>query len=377
MTTLSERIGPDLPDAYVDAVVLQRREGRGDAIGDAAMEAMTSHLADHLEALAADGRIVAHTTLPNRRMNLLTSWNVMCGAAPPTWRTRRDETMEVAGRLQRAMLDTPLMLLAFDIAEGRVDEEGRAAAMRRFRDRLDAGTLSMFEMSTREQDFVSGDSLDVELRSWALKFGRRVEWGRDMEPAEDAAPTVPQILEMDAPTGEILVRDWFQDEGFTNLVDEGNPWRGGSRDEDEREAERYARDHGFMSVRASERSLGVFTKGNRVTIGHHDEDEYPRGPEGHRKCGELTIELRRISVIDRGVLEAMLTRLHGEAEGRAVADRLAKDRRTVRLRMMPGRYRFRSSGEGAIAHLLEIGDPSLAPGYEAIMDFELITKGNA
>jgi hypothetical protein len=377
LTTLSERIGTDLPDAYVDAVVLRRREGGDDAVGEAAMEVMTTHLADHLEALVGDGRIVAHTTLPNRRMDLLTSWNVMCGATPPTWRSRRDETMEVAGRLQRAMLDTPLMLLAFDIAEGRIDETGRSDAMRAFRDRLDAGTLSMFEMSTREQDFVSGESLDVELRSWELSFGRRVEWGRAMEPAEDVAPTRPQILEMDAPTGELLVRDWFQDDGFTNLVDEGNPWRGGSRDEDERDAERYARDHGFMSVRAAERSLGVFTRGDRVTIGRHDEDEHPTGPVGHRRRGELTIDLRRVSVIDRGVLEAMLTRLHGEAEGRAIADRLAKDRRTVRLRMRPGRYRFRSSGEGAIAHLLRAGDPSLAPGYEAIVDFELISEGNA
>lgn len=376
MTTLSERIGTDLPDAYVDAVVLRRREGGDDAVGEAAMEVMTTHLADHLEALVGDGRIVAHTALPNRRMNLLTSWNVMCGAAPPTWRSRRDETMEVASRLQRAMLDTPLMLLAFDVAEGRIDEAGRAKAMKRFRDRLDQGTLSMAEMSMREHDFVGGESFDVEMRSWALAFGRRIDWRR-MEPAEDVAPTRLHVLEMDAPSGELLVRDWFQDDGFTKLVDEGNPWRGGSRDEDERDAERYASDHGFISVRSAERSLTVFQKGDRVTIGRHDEDDGPAGPAGFRDCGSLTIELRRVSVIDRAVLEATLTRLHGADEAHAITGRLAKDPRTVRLRMKPGRYRFRSSGEGAIAHLLQPGDPSLAGGYEAVVDFEIINEEKA
>lgn len=360
MPSLSARIGRERMNRLVDAYA-----AKGDT--EPLMDDMTADLADHLAALRDAGLIVPHDALPNRRMNLQHSWNVMCGTAEHRYSSQEGETLAVARRLSHALISVPLHMLAFDVESGKVDAASRDTRMRAIMTEMDTGDLPWWKLGAYEQDFVSGEELDFEMRGWALVFGRRGGRGEGITPAEDLPAVTMHEIDIDLPTGELLIADWFRSDGFTDLVDEGNPWRGGSQNENERDAERYARDHGFVSVSSARRSLTILRNGDTVTAGHHDEDgEYPL-PQGFSRVRDLLIDLRKVSLADKATLISILSRIHPQDRAQEMADEIARDRDTVRIRVEPGRYRISSSGRGYIEDLLTDDSPIRAAGYEPVM----------
>lgn len=214
------------------------------------------------------------------------------------------------------------------------------------------------------------------ISGWNLVVGRRIrDWrnlSRDsvLEPVEDLEPKRLHEVGIDAPTGRLLVAEWFHVPGFTELVDEGDPWRGGSDAENESDAERYVRDHGFASVSTIRRSLTVFRKGDSIGIGHHDEDgEHPK-PKGCRRIADFMVDLRKVSIVDRGVLLDIVRRIHPEGDAEAMIAEMERRRGVVALDVKPGRYRVVSSGRGHIDDLLPEGHRFASEGFQAVVTLE-------
>lgn len=366
MIKLSERIGRDRLDALVNAYACKAEGSK--ALYDEAV----GTIAEHLMALQEDGTVVPHTSLPNRRMNLQHSWNVMCGITEHPYSSRENETGEVAERMAHALLGMPLMMLAYDLERGTIGPAEREAAMKKAIARMDSGDIAWWNVSSREHDFVTGESLDVEFLGWNVVFGRRGARGEGLVPAEDVAPIAMHVVEIDVPTGELLIADWFRDDDFTQLVDEGNIFRGGSQQENEMDAERYARDHGFVSVCSARRSLTAFRKGNRISVGRHDEDGDHRAPKGYRRLKDILIDLRKVSIADRASLLTSMGRVHPPERAAELVARIVADRGTVKLKVTPGRYRVLSSGRGYIEDLLDDGDPLKTDGYEPTLVIERV-----
>jgi hypothetical protein len=363
--SLSSRIGRELLDRLVDVVL----DG---SAGKVIRDRIAGHLADHLAQLRELGVVRPFDALPNRRMNLVRSWNVMCGVAQDTYSTQARETLEIARTFDMALV----VRLAHDIAwkakDGSMDPERREAAMLDMMARMDAGDARWWYLSGTAADFVSGEEFSYEMRGWNLVVGRMQDRRDALAPAEDLEPTTLHEVEIDLPTGSLLVADWFRADGFTDMVDEGQPWRGGSQAENERDAERYVRDHGFASVASIRRSLAVLTDGTSITVGHHDEDgEHPL-PTGYRRVDDMLIDLRKVSLADRASLVTTLSRVHEAGRAAALVDELADDGDVVSLEVAPGRYRVVSSGRGYIEDLLEDGHPLKVPGYEPVMILERV-----
>lgn len=361
-TTLSARIGRET----LDTLLTSWSDGKPDA---AATEAVESALADHLVALVADGTVRRYDALPNRRMNLIHDWNGMFDADPET---SRRAARTVAGRFAHHLVIIHLAYLGYDM-KGRGADRGPGldAAI----GKIDAGEARWVHIGNCEQDFVSGEQFDYEIVDWNLVIGRRGNVREGLEPVDDVSPATLHQVEIDLPSGRVLLADWLStgdmSDGFTELVDEGNQWRGGSEKENESDAERYARDYGFVSVASARRCLSVLTDGSSVTVGHYDEDGDHPLPEGFRIVrGLLVIDLRKMSVADRSSLVSLYSCIHDGDEAEALVSRIEKDRDTVTVDLAPGRYRVVSSGRGYIEDLLEDGHPLKVPGYEPVMILE-------
>jgi hypothetical protein len=364
MTALSARIGRDTLDALLTSWI----DGKPDGT---ASEAVEQAVAAHLLALVATGTVRRYDDLPNRRMNLVHDWNGMFDA--DTEASNR-AAQAVARRFAHHLVIIHLAYLGYDARNRGADREaGLDAAIAK----IDGGDARWVHIGNREHDFVSGEEFDYEIVGWNLVIGRRGNAREGLQPIDDLPPQTLHRMEIDLPTGHLLLADWLStgdmSDGFTEMVDEGNPWRGGSQAENERDAERYLRDHGFVSVASARRCLSVLTDGSCVTVGHYDEDgEHPL-PDGFRLLrGLLVIDLRKVSIAERAMLVSLYSRIHDAQHAEGLVSTIEADHDTVRITVDPGRYRVVSSGRGYIEDLLEEGHPLKVPGYEPVMILEKV-----
>lgn len=361
---LSARIGR----GTLDTLLTSWGDGKPDATSKKAVE---SALTEHLMALVATGKVRRYDALPNRRMNLIHDWNGMFDADPETSRSAAES---IANRFSYHLVIIHLAYLGYDMKNRGADRDaGLDAAIAK----IDAGEARWVHIGNCEDDFVSGEAFDYEIIDWNLVIGRRGGAHEGLKAVDDLPPTTLHAMEIDLPTGHLLLADWLSTgdmaDGFTDLVDEGNPWRGGSQAENEQDAERYLRDHGFVSVASASRCLSVLTDGSCVTVGRYDEDgEYPP-PDGFQIVrGLLVIDLRKVSVADRATLVSLYSRIHDAERAEKLVSMVEADHDTVQFTVAPGRYRVISSGRGYIEDLLEKGHPLSVPGYKPVLIIEKI-----
>ena len=359
---LSARIGRDTLDLMLTSWI----DGNPD---NAASNSIEAALAEHLVALVRAGAVRRYDALPNRRMHLIHDWNGMFDADADK---SHAAAQTVAGRFAHHLVVIHLAYLGFDIKNrGAEREAGMDAAIAK----IDAGEARWVHIGNYEHDFVSGEEFDYEIIDWNLVIGRRGGAREGLQPIDDVPPQTLHRVEIDLPTGRLLLADWLStgemSDGFTEMVDEGNPWRGGSYADNEKDAERYARDHGFVSVSSARRCLSVLTDGSCLTVGHYDEDGDQPLPAGFSIVrGLLVIDLRKISVADRSSLVSLYSRMHDADHAEDLVSKIEADRDTVAVNLLPGRYRVVSSGRGYIEDLLDEGHPLKVAGYEPVMILE-------
>lgn len=363
MPKLSERLGRPLIDRLVD-------EAASGNQGSTVEDIVIPQVSEHLAQLITSGFVKPHDSLPNRRINTVTSWNAMCGVDEGAWYDPATERKRIAETIAHMLFLRDVAHLGDSIARGRIDASTRENRIRSIEAMMDEGTSAVL-WSGEDHDFASGERVSIAFAGWNLLVARRTrDYRTPLQPIEDHRPAAIHDLVIDVPSGEILVADWFQAPGFTDLVDEGNPWRGGSDEENQSDAERYLENHGFVSVATCTRSLTLFRRGDRVGIGLHDENGGHPKPRGCRRTATLLVDLRKVSIADRKVLQDVLGRIHPTDQARAMVDEIAESRRTIRLKVRPGRYRIQSSGRGHIDDLLPSDDPFSAPGFQAVVVIE-------
>jgi hypothetical protein len=258
-----------------------------------------------------------------------------------------------------------------------MDADAREKATAALEAHIDAGTCNLL-FAGEEQDFASGEELSFVIQDWNLVIGRRIrDWrnrapGSVLDPVEDIAPVRPHRVEIDVPSGRLLIAEWFHAPGFTDLVDEGNPWRGGSDAENEADAERYVSKHGFVSVSTARRCLTVFRRSGAIGIGHHDEDGDHPAPAGHLRAADFMVDLRKVTICDRDVLLGILRGIHPEGDVEAMVAGIEKDRGVVSLKVKPGRYAVVSSGRGYVHDLLPESHIFSFEGFETVVTMERI-----
>lgn len=357
--SLWNRIGMETIEAYLASEGAGRKRSDLDS-------AITDALAAHLIGLREMGLVRAYDAIPNRRVNEVHDWNVMCGLEESRYSTPDEAARSVAQRLMHALITVHLMMASFDLRDGK----DRGEVLAKLQAQVDSGTTRRWLSDMEAHDHVSGETLSLVVRDWNMLL---VERSRDAEqkPIADIQPTKLETVDLELPTGDVLISDWFRAEGFTDHVDEGDPWRGGSERESEADTRRYVADHGFASVRTCRTSVSVVTDGRIHGVMRWDEDMLDL-PDGLRHVGDMSFSLRQISVIDRESLRGVLSRIHPSAR----TDELVQEefspepRDAVRIQTTPGRHRVSYSGRGYIHDLLPEGHPFRIEGFEVVMTLE-------
>jgi hypothetical protein len=370
LPSLSSRLGRALIDRFIDETA------RGSKGGDTE-KLLEKGIADHLEELIGLGVVRRHDSIPNRRVNIVAAWNGMSRNDGEGWLSPETQRRHVAERIFSMLVWRDLHSIAWKVGRGEIDAAAREKATVDLEACMDSGTSDLL-WAGEDKDFVSGEDISFVLSDWNLVVGRRIrDWrnrpaGSVLEPIEDLEPVRLHQVEIDVPSGRLLIAEWFHVDGFTDLVDEGDPWRGGSHAENESDAERYVSTHGFVSVSTARRCLTVFRKGDTLGIGHHDEDgDHPK-PKGCRRVASFMVDLRKVTMSDRSVLVDVLRKVHPDDDVEAMVANIERDRDMVSLKVAPGRYRISSSGRGHIEDLLHATSPFAAEGFQAVTVIERI-----
>lgn len=188
---------------------------------------------------------------------------------------------------------------------------------------------------------VTGFPVRVRLVDWTpvpgcfMPVDDRLVWTEMTEGPPEASV---RHLELLAPSGELLLADWFRLEGFDEIVSELTSDRGGVSSAHGQEAASalYATRAGFMSVAASDQDASVVVRvDGRIEIGVRASEEDAPILDG-TEVGVLDSDLWWVSAIDRLVLTDLLARKAGPEVALARVAKYVESGGPTVVRVPPG-----------------------------------------
>jgi len=218
---------------------------------------------------------------------------------------------------------------------------------------LDAGTTDHAFRLEGQQDGKTGDRCQLEFADWKPVLMR---WnGGGFEPAQDMGAIPLASIEIDCPSGEIILTDAMTAGGdvFREAIDIGDRrYTVASLNSDQgciNHTTIVAAEYGFGTVSTDNTMVVVHRQGDRLLVSERYADEDLRLDDedgdvtvaGWDKVGTFCCDRWIVEVIDREVAVDIMTR-HGVQDASAALDAwiAEEDDEVVVLRVAPGRYRI-------------------------------------
>lgn len=346
-----------------------------------ARDALTAHedevfkpaMLKWLETLRAQGRLNIITGLVGRSAHLPKAWNAFVAGTADEYQidnllyalktflvwslitmdqgrhTRRKEEGHIKGSVTpptEAMIDAAYAKLVHDVEQGNTDHSVRFDDI---------------------QDGKTGDRLKIELVGWHATLMRMTP-DYHYEPAFDADIIGLQSVEIDLPTGELLISDWIRVPGFKEATDLGyddpslciNNTQGAVNT-----TKAHATRHNFARVQTTNTYVGVHQdEEGRLMVAERwdDRSEDNAVADGMKAIGEFSCDVWSVIAIDKQTLTDLMAKggcdtaqetLQEYLEGKGdYSDNI------VQLNVKPGRYRLHFGPKFAkIANRAELGIP--------------------
>lgn len=219
---------------------------------------------------------------------------------------------------------------------------------------LDTGTTDHAFRLESQQDGKTGDRCQLEFVDWKPTLMR---WtGRGFEPAQDMGAIPLASIEIDCPSGELILTDAMTagDDVFREAIDLGDRRYTVASLNSDQGSINYstivAAEYGFGAVSTDNTMVVVHRQGDRLLVSerHADEDLRLDDEEGDvtvsgwDKVGTFCCDRWMVEIIDRQVAVDIMTR-HGTQDASAALDAwiAEEDDEVVVLKVTPGRYRIR------------------------------------
>lgn len=202
-------------------------------------------------------------------------------------------------------------------------------------------------------DSMNGDRAKVEFVDWNASL-----WIKDMETfeyqtAQSVAPIEMQSIEIDVPSGDLLLSDWIRIPEFKQATDlaavDGLDQRKLDMCCDQgaiNRAKAHAELHGFAHVQTTNTYVGVHQgPDGRLMIAERwdDRDEDEATAEGMEDVGDFSCDLWWVTIIDKKILQELIGKGGAKDPNATLYAYLTSDdcdaQNTVRLKVTPGRYR--------------------------------------
>lgn len=205
----------------------------------------------------------------------------------------------------------------------------------------------------------TGQRIHVKIDGWRCQAGlltRDPETRRtSFVPAPPPEPNVVKELDVDFPSGRVLVADWFRLEEFTRAVNaRGLDFNINSRVGKEQQTEFYASQHGFVSVFVGNSMPEIFAKGDTLAIGLWNEEGNldkglpPTKPAMPGK-GKICTDLWWATLIDREHLIDLVAEGGDRDAAAAKVDAYVAEHKgyygVTEVKMPPGTYYLYHNGK--------------------------------
>lgn len=234
-------------------------------------------------------------------------------------------------------------------------------------DIMDEGCFDVHSMSAgfdcRGHCNLTGAILNIDMQAgWTPRLGVITAYptGVTFTALTQDAPVSGVLMHsIPAPSGEMLVADWFvfENDLFTNLVRAGEPALSVNTEAGRAaHTQYYAREHGFMSVAVGDCSPQVLARKDHAVIGNFYDDEFDErdkttSPLKGEIKGQICTDLHWASMIDKQVLLDLLSTVVPREQAEQEVATLCQSSDVVTLQMPPGKVYFHFTAKsGDMAH---------------------------
>ena len=217
----------------------------------------------------------------------------------------------------------------------------------------DRGDLAWYCTDSGEVCQTTGERLHMEWLGWVPCLGTRQDPSvfayKSPLVAASVIPPAPVVQhEINAPTGELLIADWFRIEGFTTAVKDpaaGGEYSSCSSAGCQRQAAWYAKQFGFASIFVGDCGPNILVrKGSDADRSGHIvlaqiEESYRAAtdPAGGTLAGSVCTDLWWTTIIDRQVLTSIVARSMSQAEAERAVQGLVDEGNMTRVQVRPGK----------------------------------------
>jgi len=318
-------------------------------------EKMHLAIAGHAAFLSKEGRFSLPEHEESFQMNWLSALKaVIAGDADYPWGHLAVEPFSMA-------LSMELMGLQDKVEKGMTLD----AAHKEWVSIIEAGDFGS-RMSDTQECFLTGERVKAVLKGWKMQLQVRRD-GRfvPVSPEMVQAPGM-EAFEIDLPTGELWINDWFRIPAFTEITKAAAQGLSGNSEKGDLEQVRAYAKLGFVSVFAGNSCPSVVIENGQVVIGCLSEEGYEDealNAAGRERKGGVCTDLWRATMIDRQVLVDLVAQSMSREEAEKKVAELAektKDHLTV-LRLPPGRRVLYAAGSpDTFAKQFDMQEVSLA-----------------
>lgn len=302
-------------------------------------EVLDSAIAAFLRALRDAGRLEPVPAMYKRSHHLAHAWNAFVARTEDARQVER-----ICFKVSYALMNVLKVRKADDVC----------ATYRNIVEQADAGDFEWFRVDAVEECQTTGERLLMEWRNWAPCLGSRPERAegylyRPLIPAAAIEPPTVVRHEIDAPSGELLIADWFRIPCFTEAVldpaEKACEYSISTAAGCQRQAQWYSRNFGFASISVGNSSPDLLVRegadadrSGHILLAHFEEDyRVKNDPAGGRMAGSVCTDLWWVTVIDRQVLTSILARTLTQAEAEIAVQVLIDDGNIRRVRVRPGK----------------------------------------
>lgn len=315
----------------------------------ALQDKLEAGLEQFLKAKRDAGKLTAFTQGEELRSRFAAAWNALLAGAEQPW--HRDTIVQ---RLSYATTNSGHWWAG---AELPLDERARKVH-RELVERTDCGSFEYFDFMADDECAITGERLRLELHDWVPVLGtvdlKSATTLRDREfvPVTRLPERGVEHLVIEAPSGELLISDWFRHPAFTEAVNDPasrGEYSVNTHAGKARQTAWYAA-RGFASIFVGNTMPSVVARDGHLIIACVDEDAAYEGRPGleGEALGSVCTDLWWATAIDREVLTRTMAQTLGRAEAESAVAELLESTDHVSVRVQPG-----------MLHLYHTADPYL------------------
>lgn len=322
----------------------------------------------------AEGALKPCRNLGDRSNRSMTAWNRLVSDGPEALTAYDDVAL---ARVLESLWHTAVFDAAWKLREQEIGEDGKVrksleslrtgdiratleALPEQVASALD-GNWKAWRNSHDMQCNITGAQLKIEMRDWEPVLLRFDMEKRNYVEAEAIGARKPlRHMEMNLPTGELIIADWFRIEGFNEAMDSLTERWGfdiNSDDGADKQTQAYLESAGFVSITVGNTSPTIYRDGEMMRLGWLDEDIlYDDDGEKVKDCpeeiGTTCTDLWWVTMADKQVITDVLMRsgqyADRDAAGAAVDAYVEETFGATRIQLEPGPLHvYAPSGHGA------------------------------